>query len=131
MAVNPRAKPCCGLHKLAIGLSVSVSVSVSLAVAIPTQVTQLRKTPAEVAPFPPMQWHSFGEIPNGDGQIDEALLMECADALISTGMAEAGYDTINVVCNGWIGRDPVTHQLSRTTLAGRAGSRGLPRSCTP
>ena len=89
------------------------------------QVTQPRKTPAEVAPFPPMQWHSFGEIPNGDGQIDEALLMECADALISTGMAEAGYDTINVVCNGWIGRDPVTHQLLENNTRWPGGIKGF------
>jgi hypothetical protein len=36
---------------------------------------------------------------------------EMADALIATGMVAAGYDTVNVVCNGWTGRDPHTHQL--------------------
>ena len=32
---------------------------------------------------------------------------EMAEALVSSGMASAGYDTINVVCNGWVGRDSV------------------------
>ena len=34
-----------------------------------------------------------------------------ATALISSGMAQVGYDTINIVCNGWPSRDPVTHVL--------------------
>ena len=38
-------------------------------------------------------------------------MLEMADALVSSGMAAAGYDTVNVVCNGWTGRDPKTGQL--------------------
>ena len=34
-----------------------------------------------------------------------------ADALLATGMADAGFRTVNVVCSGWTGRDPVTHVL--------------------
>ena len=33
------------------------------------------------------------------------------DALIDSGMAALGYTTVNVVCNGWTGRDPTTHVL--------------------
>jgi hypothetical protein len=36
-----------------------------------------------------------------------------ADALLSTGMAAAGYRTVNVVCSGWTGRDPHTHVLTQ------------------
>ena len=35
-------------------------------------------------------------------------MQEMAEALVSSGMAAAGYDTVNVVCNGWAGRDPKT-----------------------
>ena len=38
-------------------------------------------------------------------------MQEIAEALVSSGMAVAGYDTINVVCNGWTGRNSVTGEL--------------------
>jgi hypothetical protein len=110
----------------------------------------LRKTPAQIAPYPPMQFHSvrahrarpgrlsgqvafpivnrfcvgllyrragrltpgpinddfwprqFGEFKEHD-EINEANMLGVAAALRSSGMAAAGYDTINVVCNGWVG----------------------------
>jgi hypothetical protein len=70
----------------------------------------LRKTPAEIAPYPPMQWHSWGLFTH-EGLITEANMLEMAEALISSGMAAAGYSTVNVVCNGWVGRDPTTGVL--------------------
>ena len=47
-------------------------------------------------------WNTF----TGEDRVNETNMMQMADALLSTGMAEAGYDTVNVVCNGWTGRDP-------------------------
>ena len=70
----------------------------------------LRKAPAEIAPYPPMQWHSWGLFTH-EGLITEANMLEMAEALISSGMAAAGYSTVNVVCNGWVGRDPTTGVL--------------------
>jgi alpha-galactosidase len=68
-------------------------------------------TPAQIAPYPPMQWHSWGLFTHED-LVTEANMNEMADALVSSGMAAAGYDTVNVVCNGWAGRDPKTGVLS-------------------
>jgi hypothetical protein len=35
----------------------------------------------------------------GEDAVNEANMREMAQALLTTGMANAGYDTINVVCN--------------------------------
>ena len=43
----------------------------------------------------------FGELKEHD-EINEANMLGIAAALRSSGMAAAGYDTINVVCNGWV-----------------------------
>jgi len=64
----------------------------------------------ELLPYPPMHWHSWNTF-CGENMVNETNMKEMADALISTGMAAAGYNTINVVCNGWTGRDPSTHVL--------------------
>lgn len=86
---------------------------------------QPRKTAAEVAPYPPMQWHSWGLFTHAGDDINEANMNEMADALISSGMAAAGYDTVNVVCNGWIGRDPVTHKMLENRTLWPSGIKGF------
>ena len=48
-----------------------------------------------------------------------------ADALISTGMAEAGYRTVNVVCNGWTGRDPTTKMFTENKELWPSGIAGF------
>ena len=83
-----------------------------------------RKTPAEVAPYPPMQFHSFGEFKEHD-EINEANMLGIAAALQTSGLAEAGYDTINVVCNGWVGRNASTGQLLENRTLWPNGIRGL------
>ena len=65
---------------------------------------------SELAPYPPMHWHSWNTFCAED-MTNHTNMREMADALISSGMAEAGYRMVNVVCSGWIGRDPTTHQL--------------------
>lgn len=82
-----------------------------------------RKTPAQIAPYPPMQFHSFGEF-NRHDQINEANMLGIAGALLSSGMAAAGYDTINVVCNGWTGRN-TTGQLTENRTLWPEGIAGL------
>ena len=82
------------------------------------------KTPAQIAPYPPMQWHSFGLF-TGDDEINESNMLEIAAALVSTGMAAAGYDTINVVCNGWVGRDPRTGELLENRTLWPSGISGF------
>jgi len=81
--------------------------------------------PDELLPYPPMQWHSWGLFTHAGDDINEANMNEMADALISSGMAAAGYDTVNVVCNGWIGRDPVTHQMLENRTLWPSGIKGF------
>jgi alpha-galactosidase len=65
-------------------------------------------------------------------------MREMADALLSTGLAGAGYTTVNVVCNGWTGRDPTTGVLQEnrtlwpdgiSSLAKYLHSNGLQLGC--
>jgi len=58
---------------------------------------------SQLAPYPPMHWHSWNTF-CGENEVNEANMRGMADALISSGMAAAGYDMVNVVCNGWTGR---------------------------
>ena len=67
-------------------------------------------------------WNSF----TGEDAVNETNMMEMTDALVKTGMAAAGYNMVNVVCNGWTGRDPVTHVLQVRSSACMAMS---PRPC--
>lgn len=84
----------------------------------------LAKTPAEIAPFPPMQWHSWGLFTKED-RVTEANMVEMAEALVSSGMAAAGFDTVNVVCNGWAGRDPKTGALIENRTLWPSGMKGF------
>lgn len=83
-----------------------------------------RKSPAQIAPYPPMQWHSFGQF-NREIDINEANMLSVAEALVETGMAAAGYNTINVVCNGWLGRDPATGRFLENRTLWPTGIRGF------
>ena len=53
-----------------------------------------RLSPAEIAPYPPMQWHSWGLFTHED-LVTQANMEEMADALVESGMAAAGYATVN------------------------------------
>lgn len=86
------------------------------------KLAEARKTPAQIAPYPPMQWHSFGQF---NGILNEANMLQIAGALTSSGMAAAGYDTINVVCNGWVGRDPATGELLENRTLWPTGIKGF------
>jgi alpha-galactosidase len=96
------------------------TTSVLLHVAAAAQA----KERADVSPYPPMQWHSWGLFTHED-LVTEANMKEMGDALVSSGMAAAGYDTVNVVCNGWTGRDPVTNRLTENKTLWPNGMKGL------
>ena len=115
--------------------AVAMAASSTSAAALPAQLLQLgrapaaaqplaKKTPAEIAPFPPMQWHSWGLFTHED-LVTEANMNEMAEALITSGMAAAGYDTVNVVCNGWAGRDPATGVLIENHTLWPTGMKGF------
>ena len=61
------------------------TTSVLLHVAAAAQA----KERADVSPYPPMQWHSFGQF-NREIDINEANMLSVAEALVETGMAAAG-----------------------------------------
>lgn len=50
----------------------------------------------ELAPYPPLMWHSWGLFTHDD-EVNEENMKAMGDALVSSGMAAAGYDTVNVV----------------------------------
>lgn len=71
-----------------------------------------------------LQWHSWGLFTHED-LVTEANMNEMADGLISSGMAAAGWDTVNVVCNGWAGRDPQTGVLVENRTLWPTGMKGF------
>lgn len=64
--------------------------------AVATARVQSRRSSAELAPYPPMMWHSWGLFTH-ENEVNEANMKQMGDALVSSGMAAAGYDTLNVV----------------------------------
>eukprot|EP00729_Bicosta_minor_P013060 gene13060-16750_t len=80
--------------------------------------------PAKLLPYPPMHWHSWNQF-SGEGTVTDTNMRSIADALVSTGMAHAGYDTVNVVCNGWGPRDPITHRFTENKAKWPTGMAGL------
>lgn len=76
------------------------------------------------APYPPMMWHSWGLFTSEDLS-NEANMQMIALALIESGMAKAGYDTINVVCNGWAGRNATTGVLIENRTLWPSGMAGF------
>eukprot|EP00038_Savillea_parva_P011759 m.199898 g.199898 ORF g.199898 m.199898 type:complete len:546 (-) comp20901_c0_seq1:247-1884(-) len=67
----------------------------------------------ELAATPPMGWN--GWLPTTRGLIpgyenNETMYYAAADILVSSGLRDAGYDTVLVTCAGWQ-RDPTTHKL--------------------
>ena len=79
-----------------LSLSLVASASISQTSAEPVKTIP----PAQLVPYPPMQWHSWNLF-CGEGLLTDADMREMAQALINTGMAAAGYDTVNLVCQGW------------------------------
>ena len=79
---------------------------------------------AKLAPYPPMHWHSWNQI-SGEATVTDANMRDVSASLISTGMVDAGYDMINVVCNGWEERDPVTHRFTENKAKWPTGMKGL------
>jgi hypothetical protein len=55
-----------------------------------------RLSAARPAPYPPLMWHSWGLFTHDD-EVNEENMKAMGDALVLSGMAAAGYDTVNVV----------------------------------
>src|SRR5207237_7995157 len=84
-----------------------------------------------LAPKPPMGWNSWNRF---GGKIDEALVLETAEAMVTSGMRDPGYRYV-VVDGGWVARerdrsgefvaDPEKFPSGVRALADRLHSLGL------
>jgi hypothetical protein len=79
---------------------------------------------ADSLAYPPMHWHSWNTF-CGEDEVNETNMREMAEAVLSSGLAAAGYDTLNVVCNGWTGRDPQTSRLTENRTLWPNGIKAL------
>nr|WP_314495901.1 glycoside hydrolase family 27 protein [uncultured Chryseobacterium sp.] len=84
----------------------------------------------DLAPTPPMGWNSWNKF---SCNVDENLIRETADAMVSSGMKDAGYTYINIDdCwhgyrdeNGFIHPDPKRFPSGMKALADYIHSKGL------
>ena len=68
------------------------ALMLSLAVSLPA------RPPTDLAPTPPMGWNSWNW--HGKKEINEAVVIETIDAMVSSGLRDAGYKYV-VVDGGW------------------------------
>ena len=94
----------CVRKKAKRGTDTALKLDDSAAATRVAVASKPKKTAAEIAPYPPMHWHSWNTF-CGEDKVNEANMHEMTQALISSGMVAAGYTTVNVVCNGWTGRN--------------------------
>ncbi|MBM7789532.1 NPCBM/NEW2 domain-containing protein [Tenggerimyces flavus] len=89
------------------------------------------QAPGELAQTPPMGWNSWNKFAC---DIDEELIRETADAMVSTGMKAAGYEYVNIddcwmaptrTADGRLQADPVRFPSGIKALADYVHARGL------
>ena len=117
---------------LAVGLLsvVSVFAQSSTKTTLVTASAQSSKK-ASLAPTPPMGWNSWNKF---GCKIDEKLMRETADAMVASGMRDAGYRYLNIDdcwmakqrdANGDLQPDPVRFAGGIKALADYVHSKGL------
>ena len=96
-----------------------------------THSTAPRPVAEGLAPTPPMGWNSWNKF---GCRIDEALIRETADAIVSSGMKDAGYQYVNIDdcweapardANGNLAADPQRFPSGIKALAEYVHSKGL------
>ncbi len=117
----------------------SIRITTTLALAIAAAALMVgcarlglgRSGPRGLAPTPPMGWNSWNKF---GCKIDENLIHETADAMVSTGMRDAGYRYVNIDdcwmakqrdANGDLQPDPVRFSHGIKALADYVHSKGL------
>lgn len=106
----------------------AITIAIALGLVLPVQA----RPPTELAPTPPMGWNSWNW--HGKKDINEVIVRETIDAMVSSGLRDAGYKYV-VVDGGW--RDvqlgpggelyshPVRFPGGMKALADYAHARGL------
>ncbi len=123
------------LHRLAVCVSVLCVAATMTAMAAVTNTS--RDSSDEATPVdnllstPPMGWNSWNTF---DCDIDEEMIRETADAMVDSGMRDAGYEYVNIDdCwmapeRDWMGRlqpDPERFPNGIDALADYVHARGL------
>jgi len=72
---------------------IGTTVAAALSMAALTMAAGARAGPASVAPTPPMGWNSWNHFA---AKIDDATVRAQADAMVASGMRDAGYRYINI-----------------------------------
>ena len=80
----------------------------ALLIAVAACTTSPRQQGSEGIQLPTMGWSSWNTY---SVNISDSLIMSQADAMVSTGLADAGYNHINIDDGYFGGRDPQTGQL--------------------
>jgi alpha-galactosidase len=114
------------MRKLTLLLSLMITFACA---AAPADTQQLYKNP-DLAPTPPMGWNSWNTFACN---IDEALIRETTDALVSSGMRDAGYVYVNIDdcwhgqrdAQGFIQPDPHRFPSGMKALADYVHSKGM------
>jgi len=87
--LDPQAQPRLSSRALSAFLSISI---LALAHFIIPRVARAQATPA-VAATPPMGWNSWNKF---GCNVSDKLIREIADAVVTTGMKDAGYQFVNI-----------------------------------
>ena len=106
-------------------------VSVLAAQPVAQQTTPKTSVSPGLAPTPPMGWNSWNKF---GCRIDEQLIRETADAMVSSGMRDAGYKYVNIDdcweapardANGDLATEPTRFPGGMKALADYVHSKGL------
>ena len=81
---------------LLLGLALALLLAIALAQG---SSPPPRKMPGDIAPYPPMQWHSWGLFTHED-LVTEANMLEMAEALVSPGFDECAGSCMSTVPEG-------------------------------
>src|SRR5262245_34832047 len=113
------------------GAVLAVLGAVSLVVAGPQVVASSAVDKPPLAPTPPMGWNSWNRF---GCDINEELIRETADAMVSTGLRDAGYEYVNLDdcwmapqrdANGRLQPEPSRFPHGIAALADYVHARGL------
>jgi len=119
------------MYRRTRGALLAVLGAVSVVVAGPQAAASSAVEKPPLAPTPPMGWNSWNKF---HCDIDEELIRETADAMVSSGMRAAGYEYVNIDdcwmapqrdAEGRLQADPVRFPSGIRAVADYVHARGL------
>ena len=119
------------VHATAIGMLIALATLAGCRAAVRAGSPSNAAARTGLAPTPPMGWNSWNKF---GCRIDENLIKETADAIVSSGMKDAGYRYVNIDdcweapqrdANGNLATDPQRFPHGMKWLADYVHSKGL------